>query len=116
MHDARTVHDTEPVVAEGSTVSYPETTPDVEREQRPLFHVPARHNPKLQRLVDAINADVSLHHIWRCANVNAVDRSNMSDHGPVHIRIVAHIALELVRLLTTRAVQPPGVRTAALAA
>src|SRR5947209_16144745 len=106
MHDARTVHDTEPVVAEGSTVSYPETTPDVEREQRPLFHVPARHNTKLQQLVDGINADVSLHQIWRCANVNAVDRSNMSDHGPVHIRIVANIALKLLRLLTASGLEP----------
>jgi metal-dependent HD superfamily phosphatase/phosphodiesterase len=37
--------------------------------------------------------------LWRCANVNAVDRLNMSDHGEVHIRIVANAALRLLRLL-----------------
>src|SRR5947209_12631717 len=108
MQDVNHAHDPEPVVAEGSSVSYPEAPAEVgrEREQRPLFHVPARHNTKLQQLVDGINADVSLHQIWRCANVNAVDRSNMSDHGPVHIRIVANIALKLLRLLTASGLEP----------
>jgi uncharacterized protein len=108
MHDVRTEHDPEPVVAEGSSISYAEAPVEAEREreQRPLFHVPARHNTKLQRLVDEINADVSLHQIWRCANVNAVDRSNMSDHGPVHIRIVANIALKLLRLLVGSGLEP----------
>jgi uncharacterized protein len=112
MHDVRTEHDPEPVVAEGSSISYAETPVEAEREreQRPLFHVPARHNTKLQRLVDEINADVSLHQIWRCANVNAVDRSNMSDHGPVHIRIVANIALKLLRLLVGSGLEPAIVK------
>src|SRR5947209_9531596 len=110
MNDVNSVHDTEPVVAEGTTVSYPEATPEAQRGQRPLFHVPARHNTRLQRLVDEINADVSLHQIWRCANVNAVDRSNMSDHGPVHIRIVANIALKLLRLLMDSGLEPAIVR------
>lgn len=98
--------DSDPIVAEGSSVSYegPDTEPT--REGRPLFHVPARRNTRLQGLVDAINDDVSLHQMWRCANVNAVDRSGMSDHGPVHIRIVANIALKLLRLLMSSGVQP----------
>lgn len=64
-----------------------------------VFSVPARHNPKLQGLVDRINADEELWQLWRCANVNAVDRLGMSDHGEVHIRIVANAALKLLRLL-----------------
>jgi metal-dependent HD superfamily phosphatase/phosphodiesterase len=63
------------------------------------FSVPARHNPKLQTLVERVNADEELWQLWRCANVNAVDRLNMSDHGEVHIRIVANAALKLLRLL-----------------
>jgi uncharacterized protein len=110
MEASRTEQDVEPVVAEGTTVLYPETPAESERSERPTFHVPARHNAKLQRLVDAINADAALHQIWRCANVNAVDRSNMSDHGPVHIRIVANIALKLLRLLMTAGVEPAVVR------
>jgi metal-dependent HD superfamily phosphatase/phosphodiesterase len=109
--DPAVEHDPEAVVAEGSSVSYAEA-PEEERArgQRPLFHVPARHNTKLQKLVDAINEDVSLHQIWRCANINAVDRSGMSDHGPVHIRIVANIALKLLRLLMGSGVEPAIVR------
>ncbi len=63
------------------------------------FSIPARHNPKLQSLVERINADEELWQLWRCANINAVDRLGMSDHGEVHIRIVANAALKLLRLL-----------------
>jgi hypothetical protein len=68
-------------------------------ESGPTFTVPARHNPKLQTLVERINADEELRQLWRCANINAVDRLNMSDHGEIHIRIVANAALKLLRLL-----------------
>ncbi len=67
--------------------------------ERVHFTVPARHNKKLQTLVDLINKDEELYQLWRCANVNAVDRNLMSDHGPVHIKIVANLALKLLRLL-----------------
>ncbi len=76
--------------------------PKVDAEPSTLsasFSVPARHNPKLQGLVERINADEELWQLWRCANVNAVDRLGMSDHGEVHIRIVANAALKLLRLL-----------------
>src|SRR5574341_2515912 len=63
------------------------------------FSIPARHNPRLQTLVERINADEELWQLWRCANINAVDRLGMSDHGEVHIRIVANAALRLLRLL-----------------
>jgi metal-dependent HD superfamily phosphatase/phosphodiesterase len=65
----------------------------------PSFTVPARHNPRLQALVERINADEELWQMWRCANVNAMDRAGISDHGEVHIRIVANAALKLLRLL-----------------
>ena len=76
----------------------------------PTFSVPARHNPRLQVLVDRISADEELRQMWRCANVNAVDRLGMSDHGEVHIRIVANAALKLLRLLRD-AGHAPGVVT-----
>ena len=72
------------------------------------FSVPARHNPRLQALVDRINADDELRQLWRCANVNAVDRLGLSDHGETHIRIVANASLRLLRLLG-EAGQTPGV-------
>ncbi|MBI5829355.1 MAG: HD domain-containing protein [Chloroflexi bacterium] len=72
------------------------------------FTVPARHNPRLQAVVERISADEELRQMWRCANVNAVDRLGMSDHGEVHIRIVANAALRLLRLLS-EAGHVPGV-------
>jgi metal-dependent HD superfamily phosphatase/phosphodiesterase len=71
-----------------------------------LMRVPARHNTRLQRILDRIDHDDELYMPWRCATINAVDRLGMSDHGPVHVHIVANIALKLIRLLTARGVQP----------
>ncbi len=63
------------------------------------INLPVRHNPKLAQVLERINTDEELHQLWKCANINAVDRSGISDHGEVHIRIVANIALKLLRLL-----------------
>ncbi len=93
-----------PVVAQGSEISDAEI--EAVRGERPLFYVPARYNDKLQALLDAINEDTSLHQLWRCANVNAVDRAGMSDHGPTHVRIVANISLKLLRLLIGGGLEP----------
>jgi metal-dependent HD superfamily phosphatase/phosphodiesterase len=69
------------------------------------FNVPTRHNEKLGALVAAIDADDELLQWWKCANINAVDRQGMTDHGEVHIRIVANAALKLLRLLAEADVQ-----------
>jgi len=110
INDPTPLADSEPVVAEGSEISYAPQERETPAEARQIFHVPARHNAKLQQLVAAINRDESLHQLWRCANVNAMDRSNMSDHGPVHIRIVANISLKLIRLLLQDNIEPAVVR------
>src|SRR5262249_57914110 len=87
----------------------PETiTPPLERPVH--INIPARRNEKLARLMEEVNADRGLHALWRCANVNAVDRAGMSDHGPVHVQIVANIALRLLRLLVAHGVQPAIIR------
>jgi metal-dependent HD superfamily phosphatase/phosphodiesterase len=71
-----------------------------------LFEVPARHNTKLQQLIERINADEELLQLWKCTNINAVDRLQMSDHGEVHIRIVANAALRILRLLVEAKIEP----------
>jgi len=70
------------------------------------IEVPARHNAKLRAAMAAVNADAELLQWFRCANINAVDRSGMNDHGEVHIRIVANAALRILRLLVEAGVQP----------
>ena len=68
--------------------------------QKPIvFSLPARHNPKLQELTARIDGDEELRQMWRSVNMNAMDRAGYSDHGEVHIKIVANIALRLARLL-----------------
>ena len=74
------------------------------------LHLPARHNPTLHKLVERINADDEVYALWECANVNAVTRLGMTDHGPVHVHIIANIALKLMRLLIAAGIQPTLVR------
>ncbi len=81
----------------------------VEKEKR-HFHVPTMRNPKLTELLRRINRDKGLCQLWKCANVNAVDRSGISDHGEVHIQIVANAALKLFRLLVKSGQEPSVVK------
>lgn len=74
--------------------------------KRYLIRLPARHNPKLAALVERMNEDDELYALWTAANVTAVDRLRMSDHGPVHVQIVANSALRLLRLLVDAGVTP----------
>lgn len=68
--------------------------------------LPTRHNPRLARIVEAVNESDRLYALWVGANVTAVDRLHMSDHGPVHTRIVANSALRILRLLVQGGVAP----------
>jgi metal-dependent HD superfamily phosphatase/phosphodiesterase len=69
------------------------------------LNIPTRHNSRLQALVERADADEELHALWKCANINAVNRSGVSDHGEVHIKIVTNMALKLIRLLHDANVQ-----------
>jgi uncharacterized protein len=74
--------------------------------QRLRLNVPGRGNEKLARLVERINEDDEIYALWLAANVNAVERLGMTDHGPVHVKIVMNIADKLFRLLTGAGVAP----------
>ncbi len=75
-------------------------------EIRTRISVPARRNPTLAALIKQVNASDELYALWVAQNVNAVDRLRMSDHGPVHVQIVANSALRLLRLLMEGGVTP----------
>src|SRR5690606_34632625 len=67
---------------------------------RVIFNVPGSGtNEKLRTLIDAINADDDLYALWLATNVTAVERLGMTDHGPVHVKIVMNIAVRMLRLL-----------------
>ena len=67
--------------------------------------VPDRHNAELRALMERINADTELYALWVAANVNAIERLGMTDHGPVHVKIVLNIAVRLLRLLMEAGVE-----------
>jgi len=68
--------------------------------------VPTRGNRRLERLLDAVNADEQVKAWWLVSAVNASRRLGMSDHSWVHIQIVLNIGLRLARLLFRRDVVP----------
>ncbi len=79
-------------------------------ERRIAINVPNRRNPTLRRAVDLVNADDDLYALWTVANVNAIERLGMTDHGPVHVKIVMNLAVRMLRLLVDAGVEPSIVR------
>ena len=79
---------------------------DARFERRVEMNLPNRHNDRLRRLVERVNADDDLYGLWVATNVNAIERLGMTDHGPVHVKIVMNIASKLYRLLVEGGVQP----------
>ncbi len=84
--------------------------------QRVEISLPARHNPRLSAIVEAINGRDDIYALWVAANVMAMDRLKMSDHGPVHVQIVANSALRILRLLVAGGVSPSVVKDYGLGA
>ncbi len=74
--------------------------------RRVEINVPARSGQRLQALIARVNADDDLYASWLVANVNAIERLGMTDHGPVHVKIVMNLATKLYRLLVEGGVQP----------
>jgi len=66
---------------------------------------PTRGNRKLERFLDAVNADEQVRAWWHMAQVHA-ERLGMSDHSWVHVQIVLNVALRLLRLLAKAGVKP----------
>lgn len=85
-------------------------------EQRVRINVPTRGNDRLRRLLDRVNEDDELYALWTAANVTAINRLGMTDHGPVHVKIVTNIAVKLFRLLMKAGVEPSSVRDHGLTA
>ncbi|TVP56373.1 MAG: HD domain-containing protein [Gemmatimonadales bacterium] len=70
------------------------------------MRVPNRHNEKLQKVLEWVNADDDLYGMWVASNVTAIERLGMTDHGPVHVKIVMNLAVRLLRLLMEGGVRP----------
>jgi metal-dependent HD superfamily phosphatase/phosphodiesterase len=75
-------------------------------DNRLEMNLPSRGNTMLRRVIDAVNRDEDLYGLWIAANVNAMERLSMTDHGPVHVKIVMNLAVRMLRLLMDAGVQP----------
>jgi metal-dependent HD superfamily phosphatase/phosphodiesterase len=69
------------------------------------IHVPTHPNSLLEKALTVVNEDVEIKTLWRISNVNAIDRLEMTDHGPVHYQIVSNIAIRLMRILVKHDVE-----------
>jgi hypothetical protein len=68
-------------------------------------HAPTRGNRRLERFLDAVNADDRVRAWWYMAQVTS-ERLEMSDHSWVHVQVVLNIALRLLRLLVKGGIEP----------
>jgi uncharacterized protein len=74
------------------------------------FNIPYRDNQKLKEVVEKVKQDKKLQTYWRCSNVMAIERLGYTDHGPTHVKIVANLALKLLRILIEKQVKPSIVK------
>ncbi len=74
------------------------------------FSVPYENNEKLKILVNRIKNDVELNTLWKASNIIAIDRLGYNDHGPVHVKIVANLALRMLRILINKGIVPGVVK------
>lgn len=75
-----------------------------------VLRLPCEKNEKLKALVKRISSDARLQTYWKCSNVMAIDRMGYTDHGPVHVKIVANSALKILRILVKKDIVPSIVK------
>jgi uncharacterized protein len=68
-------------------------------------HAPTRGNRKLERFLEAVNADEKVRAWWYMAQLQS-ERLGMSDHSWVHVQVVLNISLRLLRLLVKGGIEP----------
>lgn len=74
-----------------------------------VFNIPYRNNAKLKAVMEKIKEDKKLRTYWKCANVMAIERMGYTDHGPTHVKIVANLALRLLRILVEKKLIKPSI-------
>lgn len=73
------------------------------------FNIPIRNNCKLKQVMEKVKENKKLQTYWKCANVMAIERMGYTDHGPTHVKIVANIALKLLRVLVEKQLIKPSI-------
>jgi len=76
-----------------------------EQTAKAQVHAPTRGNRKLERFLEAVNADDRVRAWWYMAQITS-ERLGMSDHSWVHVQVVLNISLRLFRLLVKAGIEP----------
>jgi metal-dependent HD superfamily phosphatase/phosphodiesterase len=76
-----------------------------EQVAKAQVHAPTRGNRKLERFLEAVNADEKVRAWWYMAQLQS-ERLGMSDHSWVHVQVVLNISLRLLRLLVKGGIEP----------
>lgn len=71
--------------------------------------LPTPDNPTLTEILRRIEEDGALPKRWALSITNSA-RAQVNDHGPTHVKIVAHNALKILRLLHGAGVEPNMVK------
>jgi uncharacterized protein len=71
-----------------------------------VLNLPTKNNKILQAIQSDVNGNERIQALFEACNVMAIKRLSMSDHGPVHVAIVANIALKLLRNLVKHGIEP----------
>ncbi len=69
------------------------------------FKIPVNQNGLLESVVKRVESSKTVNALWRASNVNSIDRMRYNDHGPVHVKITANIALKMLRMLHSAGIQ-----------
>src|SRR3954466_9719767 len=76
-----------------------------EQVAKAQVHAPTRGNRKLEKFLEAVNADERVRAWWYMAQIQS-ERLGMSDHSWVHVQVVLNISLRLLRLLVKGGIEP----------
>ncbi|MDD1775964.1 MAG: HD domain-containing protein [Candidatus Methanomethylicus sp.] len=74
------------------------------------FNLPIQENTKLKQIMEKVVLNPRLNTLWQVSNVTAISRLGYTDHGPIHVKIVANLALKILRSLIKRGVVPNVVK------
>jgi metal-dependent HD superfamily phosphatase/phosphodiesterase len=74
------------------------------------FNIPCKNNKKLCEVMERIKKSVKLATALRMSNVTTIDRLGFNDHGPTHVKIVANMALKMLRTFSDAGIVPSSVK------
>lgn len=75
-----------------------------------VLNLPMEDNKKLIKIIENLKKSQEIEQYWDSANMIAVNRMNINDHGKVHAAIVSNVALRLLRILIDSGLEPAMVK------